>query len=221
MYDEMTTTPAADSKVVTMDLVADKGVRAESPLHHAQLDKLAGKQPAGAGVTLRELKLAGILTLRSSHDNQAFLKACEQALGVALPLQPLTSVTAGDISICWCSPDEWRVMLPAEKAYAVECAIRNAADGHYAIVNVSGGQTVLELSGPAVREVLKRTTTIDVHPREFPVGKVVASHLVQSTGLIRRTEEDTWQLFIHRSFADYLWLWLQDASREFGLAIKS
>ncbi|TNF08513.1 MAG: sarcosine oxidase subunit gamma, partial [Pseudomonadales bacterium] len=32
---------------------------------------------------------------------------------------------------------------------------------------------------------------------------------------------DTWELVIRRSFADYFWLWLQDACAEYGLAVEA
>jgi sarcosine oxidase subunit gamma len=39
--------------------------------------------------------------------------------------------------------------------------------------------------------------------------------------VIRHTGEDTWELLIRRSFADYWWMWLQDAAAEYGLGIEA
>jgi sarcosine oxidase subunit gamma len=30
-----------------------------------------------------------------------------------------------------------------------------------------------------------------------------------------------YDLYVHRSFADYLWRWLEDAAKEYGVAIDS
>jgi len=38
--------------------------------------------------------------------------------------------------------------------------------------------------------------------------------------VIRRTGEQQWELVIRRSFADYVWLWLQDACAEYGLVVR-
>ena len=89
------------------------------------------------------------------------------------------------------------------------------------MVNVSGGQTLLELSGPKVRELLMKSTSYDVHPSNFPVGKAVGTVFAKSQLVIRHTGEDTWELVVRRSFADYFWLWLQDASAEYGLAVEA
>ncbi|MDA7089333.1 sarcosine oxidase subunit gamma family protein, partial [Pseudomonas sp. SA3-5] len=75
--------------------------------------------------------------------------------------------------------------------------------------------------GSKVRELLMKSSIYDVHPRNFPVGKAVGTTFAKTQLVIRRTGEETWELLVRRSFSDYIWLWLQDASAEFGLAIKA
>lgn len=210
---------ASDGAVVMNQLPAGDA-RAESPLHHADLAGLAEDAPAAGGVTLRELALRGHLILRGDRRNAAFTAACARVLGVGLPLQPLTSAEKGDIAARWLSPDEWLVTVPYEQAFALEKALRADAEGHFSVVNVSGGQTLLTLSGPRAVDVLKKSTPLDLHLREFPVGKVAGSIFAKSSVLLRRTGEESWELVVRRSFADYLWLWLQDASREYGLIVS-
>lgn len=211
----------ATTKAVVMNQVAGPEVRAESPLYHADLDSLAKQGPRKGGIRLRENKLLGHLTLRCNPNNADQLAAVERVLGMALPLQPLTSVEKGEASIRWMSPDEWLIIVPGLKAFDVETRFRDEMDGHYSLVNGSGGSTVLELSGDDVVEMLKKCTPIDLHPSEFPVGKVVSTVFAKSTAVIRRTGEKQFELVIRRSFSDYLWLWIQDASREFGLVVDA
>ena len=197
----------------------------ESPLFHAGLDELAGKGALGksgaAGVTLREKQLLGHLVLRGDARDPAFAGGVHKALGLELPVA-LTLVASGETSLQWLSPDEWLLILPRGEEFAAEQRLRAALEGlHHAVVNVSGGQTVLELSGSKVREVLMKSTPYDVHPSNFPVGKAVGTTFAKSQLVIRHTGEDTWELLIRRSFSDYFWLWLQDASAEYGLAIKA
>ncbi|SIS56305.1 sarcosine oxidase subunit gamma [Neptunomonas antarctica] len=206
---------------VMNQLPADgSGVRAESPLFHAELEVLAKQGPQQGGVHLRENKLQGHLTLRCNQNNPDQLAAVETVLGLALPIQPLTAVVKGDISIRWMSPDEWLIVVPGEQTFDIESCFRDVMTGHYSLVNGSGGQTIIELWGPDVVSLLKKCTPIDFHPTQFPVGKVVSSIFAKSGAVISRTGEDRFELVIRRSFADYLWLWLQDASREYGLVIE-
>ncbi|AYC33206.1 sarcosine oxidase subunit gamma family protein [Pseudomonas cavernae] len=194
---------------------------AESPLRHAGLDELARKGKRSAGVSLREKKLLGHLMIRGDAKDPAFAGGVHKALGLELPVA-LTLVASGETSLQWLAPDEWLLIVPSGEEFAAEQRLRAALDGlHHSVVNVSGGQTLLELAGPKVREVLMKSTPYDVHPSNFPVGKAVGTVFAKSQLVIRHTGEDTWELLIRRSFADYFWLWLQDASAEFGLAVKA
>lgn len=196
-------------------------VRGESPLFHAGLDELVRKGKSSAGVTLREKKLLGHLVLRGDAKDPAFAGGVQQATGLELPVA-LCLVSHGDTSLQWLAPDEWLLIVPGGTEYAVEQKLRAALDGqHIAVVNVSGGQTLVELSGPKVRELLMKSSSYDVHPSNFPVGKAVGTVFAKSQLVIRHTGEETWELLVRRSFADYIWLWLQDASAEYGLAIKA
>jgi len=195
--------------------------KAQSPLHHADLASLVGKGRKNAGVTLREKKFLGHLTLRGDGHDPEFAAGVHKALGLELPVA-LTVVANSEISLQWMGPDEWLLIVPGGQEFAVEQSLRAALEGkHIQVVNVSGGQSLLELRGPNVREVLMKSTSYDVHPNNFPVGKAVGTVFAKSQLVIRRTAEDTWELVIRRSFADYWWLWLQDASAEYGLSIEA
>ncbi|WP_020681847.1 sarcosine oxidase subunit gamma [Marinobacterium rhizophilum] len=211
---------ASAASIALMDQLAGPAVRAESPLYNADLATKARQGAKTGGVTLQEHKLLGHLVIRGSQDNAAFLAGAQAVLGFDLPTQPLTSAESGALSVRWIAPDEWLLIAPGREAFDLENRLREAMSGHIAIVNVSGGQTVLELSGPDARAVLKKSTPYDVHDSNFPVGKVVTSVFAKSQAVIRRTGEQNWELVIRRSFADYLWLWLQDASAEYGLVVK-
>lgn len=217
----MTPEQSAATKAAVMNQVPGPEIQGQSPLHHADLESLAQQGPKTGGVHLRELKLLGHLTLRCNPDNGDQLAAVERVLGVALPLQPLTSTEKGGYSIRWMSPDEWLILVPGLETFDIEAKFRDEMPGHYSLVNSSGGSTVLELSGANVIEVLKKSTPVDLHPKAFPVGKVVSTVFAKSTATIRRSGEQRFELIIRRSFSDYIWLWLQDASREYGLVIEA
>lgn len=203
-----------------MDQLSSQGARAESPLHHADLASVARQGNQNGGVVLQEVALLGHLVLRGNIDNADFTAGAEKVLGMALP-GPLQSAENGELSLRWIAPDEWLLVIPGAQAFSIERELRDAMDGHIAIVNVSGGQTLLNLSGANARDLLMKSTGYDVHDRNFPVGKVVTTTFAKSQAVIRRTGEQSWELIIRRSFSDYLWLWLQDASAEFGLTVRT
>ncbi|WP_116473953.1 sarcosine oxidase subunit gamma [Zobellella maritima] len=193
-------------------------VRAESPLHHVTLPGLAS--PTGEGrVRLRELSLRGHLVLRLDPGQQELVDGVERALGIPLPLKPGTSSHNDQAQLYWISPDEWLLLTEGTQLTKLEDHLRRCLSGHYALVNVSGGQTILELSGPDAIQVLKKSTGYDVHPRSLPVGKSVSTTFAKTQVLLSHMAPQNYHLVVRRSFADYVWLWLQDAGAEYGLTI--
>ena len=198
----------------------DNGSKAESPLTHAGFADLVGKGAPGAGVILRERKLLGHLVLRGDSQDPAFVAGVSKAVGLEFPA-PLSVVIDGERSLQWIGPDEFLLVVATGEEFATEQALRKELDGqHIQVVNVSGGQTLVEMTGANVRDVLMKSSDYDVHPSNFTVGKAVGTHFAKTQLYIRRTGEETWELVVRRSFADYIWAWLQDASAEFGLSIK-
>jgi len=207
--------------VSVMNQLPDASIVGQSPLFHADLATIAKKGPNTGGVSFKEEALLGHITLRMNADNAEQMSVAEKVLGVALPTQPLTSVSQGDVVVRWISPDEWLITVPGLQAFDIETAFQQNMTGHYQVVNVSGGQTLVTLSGKHAKDVIKKSSPIDLHPSEFPVGKVVTSVFAKSSAVIRRSGEETFELVIRRSFSDYLWLWIQDASREYGLVVEA
>lgn len=193
-------------------------IQVESPLHHAQLDQLIGQSNAG-GIVLHEHKLLGHLNLRGNSADTEFLAGVQEALGVALPITPCSSAKSELAQIMWLAPDEWLIVVASGSEVDVEQKLRAYLKGHFAVSDISGAQTILELSGSNIIELMKKSTGYDLHLDSFPVGKVVGTTFAKAGAHILRVSEDTFQLVIRRSFSDYIWLWIQQGSQEYGLTI--
>lgn len=209
------------SEVATFNAHPTVAVRAESPLAFSRVTVAAQASAQGAGVCIRERALLGYLILRGKADDAGFRVGVESALGVPLPqrMGPVSRDDGRGVSVQWMSPDEWLIVVPEGEDLATEQRLRAALSGHYAVMQVSGAQTLLELSGPNALDVLKKSAGYDFHPRSFPVGKGISTTLAKSTAVIRRTGDTRWELIIRRSFADYLFRWLLDASEEYGVFV--
>ncbi|KGK00331.1 sarcosine oxidase subunit gamma [Thalassotalea sp. ND16A] len=193
-------------------------VQVESPLHHAQLDQLIGQSNSG-GIVLHEAALLGHLNLRGNSDDAEFLAGVQEALGIALPITPCSSANSELAQIMWLAPDEWLIVVASGSEYEVEQKLRSYLKGHFAVSDISGAQTILELSGSNVVELMKKSTGYDLHLDSFPVGKVIGTTFAKAGAHILRVSEDKFQLVVRRSFSDYIWLWIQQGSQEYGLTI--
>lgn len=198
----------------------DKQIRRESPLVNFGLNRKAVAQPGKAGVTAAERAFLGHLNLRGDPGDAGFLEAVERVLGVGLPLTPNTAAGSDELTVYWLCPDEWLIVTGADRQTALEGELRQAlGEHHVAITDVSGGQTVLRLGGPRLRDLLAKGCSLDLHPRQFRPGQCAQTLYAKAPVLLRAVDAGTFELVVRRSFADYLWQWLEDAAGEYGLAV--
>jgi len=196
-------------------------VRRESPLAEFLAAPRKADAATGAGVQMWERSFLGHINLRGDPSKERFLKAVEGVIGVALPLEPNTVAEGGEISALWLGPDEWLLLTPPDQQRDVVLTLKAALGDTFAAVNdLSGGQTVVRIQGTHAREVLSKGCPLDLHPRVFGPGQCAQSHISKTMALIRQIDDTpTYDVIIRRSFADYLARWLEEAAREYGLAV--
>jgi len=189
-------------------------MRRESPLV-AHLTAGLPVRLAGEGIFLQERAFLGHLNLRCDARDGALASALERVLGCALPRTPNTFTTSAEgIKVLWLGPDEWLAVTPEGREDGVAGDLRHAAGDGYAAVNELGsGQTVIELTGPRAREIIAKGCPLDLHPRAFGPGRCAQSRLARTLVTILQVDDaPRFELIVRRSFADYLWQWLADAS---------
>jgi sarcosine oxidase, subunit gamma len=201
-------------------------VRCESPLHYCvRSGDVRGRaselqRSNEAGVVLCEQALMGHLNLRGNPDNVLFRKGVEDVLGVKLPLYPGICASLGETRLCWLAPNEWLVMVAGGREVDVELRLREVLQGHFSVVDISGGQTLINLSGESVLMVLKKSSVYDFHPSRFGVGRCVQTTFAKATALVSRNSNSSFDLVIRRSFADYIFQWIADAADEYGFTVR-
>ena len=152
--------PAAITKPVFLD---PEGARqnasmpssGESPLARFRLAARATRAPGGAGVVARERAFLGYLNLRGNAQDPRFVGAVSDVVGDGLPIVANTLTEVLGVTMYWLGPDEWLIVTPGERRAAIEGELRRAlAVLRVAITDVSGGQTLLQLHGARIRDVL-------------------------------------------------------------------
>lgn len=193
----------------------------QSPLAHLELAARAVADRGAAGVALREIPYRTMVTLRGDAGDAAFASIVTELLGTALPTEPMTAATAGEVSILWMGPDEWLVIVPPGRREHLPATLSHALEGvAAAATEVGESMTVIGLSGPHAREVLAKGCTLDLHPRVFGPGKCARTLLAKTGVALHQTDAGPdFEIYVHRSFADYAWRWLEDAGGEYGVAV--
>jgi sarcosine oxidase subunit gamma len=190
----------------------------ETPLHY-----LCGESrgPA-AGLLVVEAALCRHLSIRGGADSSVLQDAVRSVAGLSLPTRPLSCERSGPVCIFWQGPTEWMLVTERDGSESLEEDLRRALEGESAaVVDVSGGQTLLTLTGPSLPEVLQMASPYDFHPAAFPVGKCVQTVFAKTGALVARVEDDSVLLLVRRSFADYVGSWLLDAAAGGGVRISA
>jgi sarcosine oxidase subunit gamma len=177
------------------------------------------------GVRLGERQDLGKIDLRGDPHDRAFMAVVGRVLDLLLPTEPCTSAAKAQIGALWLGPDEWLVTCPGSDVAGLVDSLREAlAEVHAAVTDVTDGRVAFRVAGPSARAVLAKGTPLDLHPRAFPPGNGAGSLLAKAAVLIHLLEDDAqrgplFDVYVARSFAHYLWTWLEDAGREYGAAI--
>ena len=189
----------------------------QSPLASLGLAGRALAARGDAGVALSERPFPGLVNLRGKHKSAS--AAVELTFGFALPAAPNTTAAKGKTSAFWLGPDEW--WLLAEDGTKLAAKLRDAVDGKgCAVTEVGESRTVIRATGPRARDLLAKGCPLDLHPSLFAKGACAQTVMAKAGVLIHAVDDGpTYDLYVLRSFAEYLWRWLEDAGQEYGVAV--
>jgi len=167
----------------------------------------------GRSCWLGEIALLDMLNLRGNPANPAFVQAVQAATGLNLPLAANTASTANGRQLFWLGPDEWLLKTPPGEGGALEAALRSGLAGqHFSVVPVGSGNTTLSVQGPAAADLLARGCPLDLHAKSFPDGSLAQSHVAKANVVLYCLQaEQSYELTVRRSFAEYLFKWLCEA----------
>jgi sarcosine oxidase subunit gamma len=211
--------------------VADTYLR-HSPLAHLGLAARATEAVAEieVGVLMGERPYRGLVNLRGPAGDKAFDSAVNKALGVALPVDPNTTTAKDDLRVFWLGPDEWWVVTPGDGP-AMADKLRAALTGQKAAVtDVSESRTCIHIRGTRARDLLAKGCPLDLHPRVFAAGRCAQSLCAKAMITLHQVADEddeangggpAYDVYVLNSFAEYLWLWLEDAAREYGLRVTA
>ena len=153
----------------------------------------------------------------------------EAELGVTPPTKPNTVQQGKDRSILSLGPDEWWVVASANAdadERSLGEALRAALAGtRSAATEVGESRVRILVSGVRARDLLAKGCSVDLHPDVFGgPGHCAQTNLAKAIVLLHQTAEDetqgpVFEVYVLRSFASYLWRWLEDAAQEYGFVV--
>ncbi len=196
-------------------------VQRQSALDPLHLAGRAVPEADGVAVVMAERRFVGKINLRVEPTNRDAMTAARGVLGFELPTEANTVAGGEGVCALWLGPDEWLITAAVTEAAGLLARLGGALAGHHAsAVEVSDARTVIVLRGARARDVLAKGCGLDLHPRQFRPGRCAQTALARAGVLIHQTvAEPAYDIYVERSFAQYLWTWLEDAAAEYGFVI--
>lgn len=194
------------------------GLPRQSPLAHLALEARAAGSMEEALVGLTELPHRAMVNLRGPATPEIRSVVAEHA-GCGLPLHALEAAQHGDMTALWLGPDEWLITGPTDGA-ELAATLTNVFRGNFVTAtDISDAYCAMRLAGPAAAETLSKGCSLDLHPRAFGAGRVARTLVAHASVILHQTSDDAYEIYVRRSYADYLWQWLMDAGQMFGIAV--
>ncbi len=201
----------------------------QSPLAHLGLAARAAAErgKSDAGVRLCERAFRGQIVVRGNGGSKSFRDAVEHAVGCTPPRTPNMVEGSDDLRegnrILWLGPDEWLAVTAPGRERETVAKLREALASHHATVtDVSESRVVIGLSGGNARETLMKGCSIDLHPRAFARGQCVQTGLARAHMILHLVDDaPAYDIYVHRSFGEYAWSWLEDAAGEYGVQVTA
>ena len=191
----------------------------KSPLNHFNLIEKQQPIDASKGVWANEIPLLGYISLRGNAQNALFIKAAKKALGVALPILPCSLISTSWGCIYLLSPDEWLLVcdreLRAELQQKLEAAL---VDNHSQVIDNSGGFTTVFVQGKNASDLLHHCTVYNLNA--LTLGKIVGTTFGK-TSVFLHQHGNGYNLIFRRSFADYIWRYLERSALPYGFGIAN
>lgn len=191
----------------------------QSPLGKTYVPGDHGNAAAGIGVTLRERKNLSVIQVTAWSDTiPAVLTAVGSATGLVLQNKPGLGRVAGEKSVFGFAPGRYFVVSATPD---LETRLRSTISPELGtMIDLTHGRTVIRVSGPRSEWVLSKLFAVDFSEHAFPVayGRATLHHDIHTN--IQRIDDETFDLYVFRTFARSFWLTLGHAAEEVGYRVE-
>lgn len=168
-------------------------------------------------IDMKERDDVAMIDLRGSPDDKTFMKNATTVLGLDLPTSPRSSVKKRGLNVLWLSTDQWLILVPLKaREKLMSDLTKKLGRNSCLICDVSDARTVIRLTGSQAREVLIKGTSVDVTRADFTPGTVRRMLFAEVGAMCHfvSNDPDIIDLFVFRSYANYVWEWLLQTAHE-------
>lgn len=141
----------------------------------------------------------------------AAAEAIGGALGMGLPNATGAFAEQGEERVLCLGPDEWLLKSPTESTALMRRLEAACVNVPHAMVDVSSTYETLQVSGPASALLINHGCPLDLSLTAFSVGKCTRTLLSKCAIILSRTDHQSFELDVARSFVSYAHRFLLEA----------
>jgi heterotetrameric sarcosine oxidase gamma subunit len=171
------------------------------------------------GAVLEEQRPAAIAQINGA-PTELQLASALGFLALDSTIEPRRACTGKGGTLLWNGPGQWLAVSPSTSARGFIRDLRGALEPSGAtITDLSHARSVIRIAGPKAREVMLKGCPLDLD--SFEVNDCASSLLSHFNVQIHCLGDQTFDLYVFRSFGLALWEWLVDAALEYGVEMLS
>ena len=134
---------------------------------------------------------------------------------IILPTEANTSSSNEKFNALWLSPDEWMIYFDGKDTNKVIHNLFNEISklNFGAITEISDHWVCFNIKGRKTFDLLSSGSPFNFNSFKKNINNVAQTVLNHTDVIIHHKEVDDVNLFVRRSFAEDLWLWINDSAR--------
>ncbi len=176
------------------------------------------KEKSYSEIKIIEIEPVAKINLRSSK--REFSTKIGKLLSILPPAEANTSSGNENFNLLWLSPDEWLVysnnkQQSLEEQIKLEEILFNEISNlnQGAVTNVSDHWVMINLKGNKIYDLLSKSCPYNFNEFKKKKGSVTQTIINHIDVILHNKDNNDLNLFVRRSFAEDLWLWLNDGAR--------
>jgi sarcosine oxidase subunit gamma len=168
-------------------------------------------------VKLESVSFVGKINLRIKEEDSVSRKIVSEFLRYNLPNFSGEVQGNNETRTAWLGPNEFLIHCLDEEKFNIINKIRDIlGNGFYSVTDVSDYYITIRLSGEKSIEVLSKGCPLNFKQYLNIKDSCAQSYISKASVFIDRLADDQiFDISVRWSFAEYLWDWLEDASKEF------
>lgn len=159
--------------------------------------------------------LGTIVALKVSRQ---LASTAQERLQLAGPLH----FTNSEPRSLWLAPDHWLLLSEVYSPTDIveRCSSELGSILHSAL-DYSSALVAYRVEGSGAREVLAMGSSLDLRSSTFPTGRCARTRFAQTATVIVAADAGVYELYVGRSYSNYIFAWLQDSAAIANLAASS